>query len=151
MDVAFLVDKTKSLGAANFLLLKGFLLELTAALKIGPDATHVGLILFANRPKILHTFADDRLYTNDAVDQAISRIPIVLNSPTFIDKGMIAADRQLFTEAGGDRPTFPNVLIVLTDGRTNDKSKPFAGITESLKVSGLRRLLERTTHKGTQA
>ena len=149
--MAFLVDKTKSLGAANFLLLKGFLLELTAALNITRDATHVGLLMFANKPKILYTFADERLYTNDAVDQAISKIPIVLSSPTFTDKAMIAADRQLFTEEGGDRPTFPNVLIVLTDGRTNDKSKPFAGITKSLKVSGIRRLLVRTTHRRTQA
>ena len=149
--MAFLVDKTKSLGAANFLLLKGFLLELAAALKIGPDATHVGLVMFANKPRVVHTFADEMLYTNEAVDAAISRIPIVLSSPTFTDKAMIAADRQLFTEAGGDRPTFPNVLIVLTDGRTNEKSKPFSTITESLKVSGLKRLLARTTHRGTQA
>lgn len=140
MDVAFLVDKTKSLGAANFLLLKGFLLEVTAGLQIAPNATHVAIMLFAGQKikpnkHFKSTFADKKYYSNDAIHQAISEIPVVLGSPTFTDRAMKAADKHFFTEKGGDRPKFPNVLIVITDGLTNEKSEPFAGITASLKVS----------------
>ena len=134
MDVAFVVDKTSSLGVTNFLLLKGFLLELIAAMHIGPDATHTGIITFNRKPKVLSSFADEKYYSNDAVHQKISGIPVVLGDRTFTDKALLAADRELFTEKGGDRPKFPNVLILLTDGRTNPKSKPFSEITPLLKV-----------------
>ena len=137
MDVGFLVDKTKSLGTANFMLLKGFLLEVTAALHIGRDATHVGMILFDKQPKVVSTFADKRLYSNDAVHQVISKIPVILGSPTYTDRALRAADRQLFTRKGGDRQKFPNILIVLTDGRTNEKSIPFSQVIPPLKVSDL--------------
>ena len=132
--MAFVVDKTSSLGVTNFLLLKGFLLELIAAMHIGPDATHTGIITFNRKPKVLSSFADEKYYSNDAVHQKISGIPVVLGDRTFTDKALLAADRELFTEKGGDRPKFPNVLILLTDGRTNPKSKPFSEITPLLKV-----------------
>ena len=134
MDVAFVIDKTSSLGVTNFLLLKGFLLQLIAAMHIGPDATRTGIIVFNRSPKVLSTFADKQFYSNDAVHQFIAKMSVVLGDRTFIDKALLAADRKLFTEEGGDRPKFPNVLILLTDGRTNPKSKPFSAITPLLKV-----------------
>lgn len=134
MDVAFLVDKTKSLGVTNFLLLKGFLLELVDAMHIGPNATHVGIITFNKKPTVLSTFADNKFYSNAATHQFISEISVVLGKRTFIDKALLSANRRLFAEKGGDRPKFPNVMIVLTDGRTNPKSKNFSEIIPSLKV-----------------
>ncbi|KAJ7394275.1 hypothetical protein OS493_000077 [Desmophyllum pertusum] len=134
MDVAFVVDKTKSLGVMNFMLLKGFLLELIDALHIGPDATHTGIITFNKKPTVLSTFANDNLYNNDAVHQFVAEIPAVLGDRTFTDKALMAAANQLFTEEEGDRPEFPNVLILLTDGRTNVNSKPFSEIIPLLKI-----------------
>ena len=132
--MAFLVDKTSSLGVTNFLLLKGFLLQLISAMHIGPDATHTGIITFNKKPKVQTTFADEKFYSNVAVHQFIAQMSVVLGDRTFTDKALQAADNKLFTEGAGDRPKFPNVLILLTDGRTNPNSKPFAEITPSLKV-----------------
>ena len=135
MDVAFLVDKTKSLGVANFLLLKGFLLELVDAMNIGPNATHTAIITFDQKAKVVSTFADTQLYNSDAVHQLIDNLPITFGHRTFIDKALITADKKLFSKEGGDRPEYPNVLILLTDGRTHRDSKPFSEITPLLKVS----------------
>ena len=132
--MAFLVDKTSSLTVANFLLLKGFLLELIGAMNIGPDATHIGIIVFNRTPKVLSTFADKRFYSNADVHQFVDKMSVVLGNRTFIDKALLTANKKLFTEEGGDRPKFPNVLILLTDGRTNPKSTPFSEITPLLKV-----------------
>ena len=134
MDVALVIDKTKSLGVPNFLLLKGFLLELVDALHIGTDATHTGIITFNKKPKVLSTFANHKLYSNEAVHDFLEKISVVLGDRTFTDKALRAAEKQLFTEEGGDRPDFPNVLIVFTDGRTNPASKPFSEIIPPLKV-----------------
>ena len=132
--MAFLVDKTRSLGVTNFLLLKGFLLELVDAMHIGPNATRVGILTFNKKPNVLSTFADKKFYSNAAVHQFISGISVVLGTRTFIDKALLAANKKLFTEKGGDRPKFPNVMILLTDGRTNPKSEKFSEIIPLLKV-----------------
>ncbi len=134
MDVSFLIDKTKSLGVTNFLLLKGFLLQLIDAMHIGPNATHTGIITFNRKPKVLSTFADVEMHSNQAVHEVVTKMPVDLGDRTFIDKALLAANNRLFTEGGGDRPKFPNVLILFTDGRTNPRSKPFSEITPLLKV-----------------
>ena len=133
--MAFIVDKTKSLGVANFLLLKGFLLELVDAMKLGPDATHAAIMTFSQRPKVLSTFADTQSYSSDAVHQLINKMPITFGKRTFIDKALMAANKTLFSDDGGDRPEYPNVLILFTDGMTNPDSKPFSEIIPLLKVS----------------
>lgn len=138
MDVAFIIDKTSSLGVPNFLLLRGFLLELVAALNIGPDATHTGIITFNRKPKVLSDFANSGLYSNEAVHDFLAKISVVLGDRTFTDKALMAAAGKLFTEEGGDRPDFPNVLIILTDGRTNPASKPFSTIIPLLEAKDVR-------------
>ena len=134
MDVAFIVDKTKSLGVANFLLLKGFLLELAAAMNIGPNATHTAIMTFSKKPKVLSYFANAKYYSNEAVHRLISEISVFLGGGTFTDKALMAAADKLFVERAGDRLKYPNVLILLTDGRTNSKSRPFSEIIPVLKV-----------------
>ena len=133
--MAFIVDKTKSLGVANFLLLKGFLLELVDAMNIGPDATHTAIMTFGQKPNVLSTFADTQYYSSDAVHQLIDKMPITFGGKTFTDKALMTAEKKLFSEEGGDRPKYPNVLILFTDGMTNKGSMPFSEITPLLKVS----------------
>ena len=135
MDMAFLVDKTRSLGQANFYALKGFVLQIIDAINIAPNATHVGVILFARHAEVLNKFADEKFYSKDAVHNLIDKIPSRLSHPTRTDRALVAANEKLFTEKGGDRPDFPNVLIVLTDGRTHRDSQPFSEIIPLLKVS----------------
>ena len=131
--MAFLVDRTKSVGMTNFRMLKGFLLQLSDAMPIAPDAAHAGYILFAKKAKLLNTFADTEYYSRENVHNLITSIPDELLSSTFIDRALIKANDSLFTPMGGDRPEAPNVLILMTDGRTNDASIPFSDIVPSLK------------------
>ena len=44
------------------------------------------------------------------------------------------ANNELFTAAGGERPNFPNVLLVLTDGQTSKRSKKYEVVLKPLKV-----------------
>lgn len=47
----------------------------------------------------------------------------------------LAAEEFFGWEDSGDRPDKPNVLLVFTDGDTNDGSKPFSHVTPPLDVS----------------
>ena len=132
--MAFLVDKTESVGKENFELEKGFLMEVSNALTIGPDATHAAFILFAKDAEVLNTFAESEYYSNEKVQNLIEGIPVKLGSRTFIDRALKAADEQLYTVEGGDRPDFPNLLFLMTDGKTNPLSEPFSSIIPSLQV-----------------
>jgi len=137
LDVAFLVDRTRSLTIADFMLAKGFFAELVGALNISRDATHVGIILFARKGKVISTFADEEFYNKEALYRFIENIPDKRFMPTRIDRALIAASNSLFTPVGGDREKFPNVLILLTDGRTHRDSTPFAEIVPSLKAKNV--------------
>ena len=119
------------------MLLKGFVKQITLSVDIGPNSTHASIILFAKTPDVLNTFAESEFYSNEAIDELIESIPNTLGSRTFIDRALLAADAQLFTEEGGDRPQFPNTLVLLTDGKTNEASIPYSGIIPSLKVKKL--------------
>ena len=132
--MAFLVDRTNSVGLSNFQMLKGFLLQLSGAMPIGPNDTHVGYILFAKKPKLLNTFADTEYYNRENVHSLITSIPDDLGGLTYIDRALIKANDSLFTPMGGDRPEAQNVLILMTDGRTNNASLPFSEIVKSLRV-----------------
>ena len=115
-------------------MLKGFLLQLSDAMPIGPDATHVGYILFAKNAKLLNNFADTKYHSGENVHNLITGISDATFSSTFIDEALIKANKSLFTPRGGDRPEAPNVLILMTDGKTNDHSIPFSEIVPSLRV-----------------
>ena len=133
-DVAFLVDRTNSVGLSNYRMLKGFLLQLSDAMPIGPNATHVGYILFAKKAKLLNNFADTEYHSRENVHSLITGISDALFSSTYIDRALITANHSLFTPGGGNRLAAPNVLILMTDGKTNKDSIPFSEIVPSLRV-----------------
>ena len=129
-----MVDRTDSVGKGNFTLVKGFLIEVSNALIIDPDATHIAIILFDKYPEVLNSFADSEYYSNEKVQRSIESIPLKLGRRTYIDRALKAA-AELYTGQGGDRSDVPNLLILLTDGRTNPKSELISSIMPSLKVT----------------
>ena len=135
MDVAFLLDRSRSLSIVDFMMAKGFLGQLVTGLNISQEATHVGLIAFAKKATVLISFADENYYNKGNLYKFIQTLPDNRGSPTRIDKALLAANNTLFVPEGGDRENFPNVLILTTDGRTHSDSQPFAEIVPSLKVS----------------
>ena len=141
LDLAFLIDRTKSIKVPNFQLLKGFVLQIIESLTIGPDATQTAFILFAKQATVLNTFNDSRYHSKEEVVHLVRSIPEDLESGTYIDRALIAANNTLFTDAGGDRPGHPNVLVLFTDGKTNIKSENFSTITPSLQVSKINEVL----------
>ena len=66
-------------------------------------------------------------------DKLINCIPYT-SGYTRTDVAIELANSQLFTSVGGLRSDKPNVLIVMTDGKTNTGSKPYKTVLAPLKV-----------------
>ena len=114
---------------------KTFLLQLVNQFDISEKATKVATILFSKTPNLLNTFGDD-IQTNQGIDNLIKGIPNKVKGGTRADLALMMADEKLFIPEAGDRPDAPDVVILMTDGKTRSPAEPFSDIVAPLKVGG---------------
>ena len=139
LDIGIVLDKSKSVKLPNLRTVIKFLEELIDKFHPAPDADHFGLITFHNKATLAFDFANLKYQDKDALQNRIANEPIQLELQTRTDLALMMARDELFSEAGGDRPDKPNVMIVLTDGKptklSKDEFKSFAvDISKKLKV-----------------
>lgn len=121
------MDKSQSVKIPNLKKVITFLGELVKQFDPAPDADHFGFITFNNKAKLVFNLADSQYHYKDPLLQKIASEPIKTAGGTRTDLALEKAD-QLFTEAEGDRPDKPNVMIVLTDGKPRklpSRNSPF--------------------------
>ena len=147
LDIGIVLDKSKSVKNSNLRKVLIFLDELIGKFHPAPDGDHFGFITFHNKANLVFTFSNSKYHNKDALLAKIASEPIKLELQTRTDLALIMARDELFTQAGGDRPDKPNVMIVLTDGKPtkpkgqkNFNFETFAeGISKDFKVSILQR------------
>lgn len=133
IDLGVILDATNSVGRKNFVTAKQFVLALVNSMKIAPGASHLGLIVYNIQATIIIRF-NETAKQDPAVIEGILKATTKLRGRTFTDRALRKAGEKLFTLEAGDRPVKPDVLVVLTDGKTNPKSEPYETAVESLKV-----------------
>ena len=133
MDIAVVMDRSGSVGKANFEKAKEFVISLVHKLQISSHGTRIGIIPYHSDAQVAVKFADVAHQTPDAMTKLIRGIPYT-SGMTRTDVAIKLANSQLFTKAGGLRSDKPNVLIVMTDGHTNAGSKPYKTVLAPLKV-----------------
>ncbi|KAK1789228.1 hypothetical protein P4O66_015173 [Electrophorus voltai] len=144
-DLVFLVDGSWSIGDDNFLKIIRFLYSTTGALdEIGPGGTQVAIAQFSDDART--EFKLNSYDNKESLLDAIQRIsykggntktgrllfaPVHLYTRGLFDKwhnvplmqmrrAMQHVKNAIFTVAGGTRRGVPKVLVVLTDGRSQD-------------------------------
>ncbi|XP_074542763.1 collagen alpha-1(XIV) chain isoform X2 [Halichoeres trimaculatus] len=117
-DLVFLVDGSWSIGDDNFLKIIRFLYSTTGALdRIGPDGTQVAIAQFSDDARTefkLNSYND-----KEQLLEAINRISYK-GGNTKTGRAIQHVKQNIFTPEGGMRRGIPNVLVVLTDGRSQD-------------------------------
>jgi collagen type VI alpha len=93
---------------------KDFIQNIVKGLKIGVSDVQVGVVTYATSSKA-------EFYLNTHSDKAslLSAIQnISFNHPglTFTSHGLQFVNEKLFNNTNGDRPDYPNTLVLLTDG-----------------------------------
>uniref|UniRef100_A0A3Q1B2X3 VWFA domain-containing protein n=1 Tax=Amphiprion ocellaris TaxID=80972 RepID=A0A3Q1B2X3_AMPOC len=123
MDLVFVIDGSKSLGPANFELVKQFVNGIVDSLNISRMGTHVGLLQYST--KVRTEFTLNQYSTARDIKQAVTRMQ-------YMGRGSMtgSALRHMyefsFSAKEGARPNTPRVSIVFTDGRSQDDVSEWA-------------------------
>ena len=113
----FLLDSSVSVGTTNFEKQKNFVADFAGTFDIAPNAVRVGVVTFAsvaNNEFNLNTFQ-----SRDETINGIDSIGYIFGG-TRTDLALKYAAENSFTVASGDRPDVTNILIVITDGKSNE-------------------------------
>jgi len=115
-DVIFVLDESGSVRRENFESLKSFTSELAAALDIDSGDTQLGVLVFDWNLGV--TFNLDAHSSLASVQTAIAGLQWN-GGGTRTDRALKHVREAMLTQAGGDRPEVPNVVLLFTDGRSN--------------------------------
>ncbi|XP_038147777.1 matrilin-2-like isoform X3 [Cyprinodon tularosa] len=132
MDLVFVIDGSKSLGPANFELVKQFVNSIVDSLNISRTGTHVGLIQFST--KVRTEFTLNRHTTGQDIKRAV-------NQMQYMGRGSMtgSALRHMFqfsfSEKEGGRSNIPRVCVVFTDGRSQDDVSEWASKAKNSGVT----------------
>lgn len=136
MDVGIIMDRSGSVGSANFLKSKNFVRTLVHRLQISSHGTRVGIIAYQSSAHLAVKFSDVHAQTPSAMSGIIDKISYT-GGGTRTDIALEMANSGLFSSGGGDRGDKPNVLVVISDGKTNRGSKAYSTVLRPLIVSML--------------
>ena len=114
LDVAFLMDSSGTVSRRQWKVVKAFVKDIIDRYEVGPRSVHVSLISFSTKPKVILKFNSLKGATMNA-DNVKWYIDRALRSRGlgFIDRALNAADRVVFTEENGSRPTADKVCFML--------------------------------------
>ena len=134
-DVGVAIDVSTSIGKEQFKLVNKFLEKFVAQFDIGPEQTHIGMLVYSSFAKLLHSPTDPAYQTVASQEEAARNVPYLMGG-TRTDLALKKANEWFFSKEA-DRKYVPNVLVVLTDGRTNINSEPYSKVIPPLKVSSI--------------
>ncbi|XP_041045943.1 collagen alpha-1(XIV) chain isoform X1 [Carcharodon carcharias] len=130
-NLVFLVDGSWSIGDENFIKIIGFLYSTIGALdKIGPEGTQVAIVQFSDDPRTefqLNSYSDKENLLN-----AVQRIRYK-GGNTKTGRAIKHAKDAVFTVEAGLRRGIPRVLVVITDGRSQDDADK---ISKEMQLDG---------------
>ena len=127
-DIAFALDDSGSIGKANFVKEIDFVSKVVAGLNLNGES-RVAAETYSNSPNV--KFYLDDYTTQYAVTNALSFYYTggTTNTASAID----TMRTDIFTSGRGDRSDVPNIGVVITDGRSNDRSATILAASNARK------------------
>ncbi|XP_066540108.1 collagen alpha-6(VI) chain [Hoplias malabaricus] len=116
-DIIFLVDGSWSIGTEDFAKAKKFLNTMVSKFNIGKDGVQVGLVQFSTDTKA--EFQLNTYYDSAQIIQAINGIQ-QMDQNTLIGEALKYLSEYFDPHKGG-RTNVPKVLVVITDGESQDE------------------------------
>ncbi|CAK6977127.1 collagen alpha-1(XII) chain isoform X7 [Scomber scombrus] len=122
-DVVFLVDGSWSVGRPNFKFIRTFISSVAGAFHIGEERTRVGVVQYSSDTRTEFNLKDH--LTRPALLRAIGSLPYK-GGNTMTGDALDYLLKNTFTEAAGARKGFPKVLVIITDGKSEDAVETYA-------------------------
>uniref|UniRef100_A0A668SWQ8 VWFA domain-containing protein n=1 Tax=Oreochromis aureus TaxID=47969 RepID=A0A668SWQ8_OREAU len=104
----FLIDSSRSVRPHEFETMRKFMIDIINTLDIGLNATRVGVVQYSSQVELSN------------IVKAINQI-IPLAQGTMTGLAIRYMMNEAFTAEAGDRPKVPNVAVIVTDGRPQDR------------------------------
>lgn len=123
MDLVFVIDGSKSLGPANFELVKQFVSSIVDSLDISKTGTHVGLLQYST--KVRTEFTLGQYTTAQHIKTAVNRMQY-MGRGSMTGSALRHMFESSFSAKEGARLSIPRVSIVFTDGRSQDDVSEWA-------------------------
>ena len=117
-DVVIALDISMSVSQSQFVNLRRFVVRVVETLDIGPQQSLVGVIFFARDSRFVINLND----FNDKARlvEAIKDLRLRTERGTRFTPVLNLLEVSANNESLGFRPDFPNVAVIVTDGRAND-------------------------------
>ncbi len=133
-DIVFLVDGSNYIGSSNFPYVRDFIINVVNQLDVRPDRVQIGLLQFADHPKIefyLNTYRSRQ----DVVNK-ISQLRLSGGSVLNTGAAMNYALLNMFQSSAGSRRKngVQQVLVLITGGPAQDEVKREA---DNLALAGV--------------
>ncbi|KAJ7370943.1 hypothetical protein OS493_028553 [Desmophyllum pertusum] len=100
-------------------------------LPVSAEGTHYGIIVYSNDAKIIVRFSERWYHALLSLKLRVLGMEFP-DGDTRTDKALKMAGTELY-KAGEDRDQVPNVLVVITDGKTAQGSEPYKRVLKPLK------------------
>jgi len=129
VDLIFMMDCSGSIDSANYEQMKSFVSQLVNNFDVDSGNARVGLLTFST--VVEATFNLSKYSSRAEVRAAISDLTYSAGRTNTGDA--LAYVRQVMLQpAAGDRPYVSNVVVILTDGGSNDKLPTQVRLVSSL-------------------
>ncbi|XP_071350269.1 matrilin-4 isoform X2 [Trachinotus anak] len=118
VDLVFLIDSSRSVRPHEFETMRKFMIDILDTLDIGPNATRVGVVQYSSQVR-----SEFSLKTHSKLDTMVKGINqiIPLAQGTMTGLAIRYVMNVAFSVEEGDRPKVPNVAVIVTDGRPQDR------------------------------
>ncbi|KAK5913141.1 hypothetical protein CesoFtcFv8_002954 [Champsocephalus esox] len=118
VDLVFLIDSSRSVRPHEFETMRKFMIDILSTLDIGLNATRVGVVQYSSQVRTEFSLkAHSKL---DTMVKGINEI-IPLAQGTMTGLAIKFVMDTAFVAEEGDRPKVPNVMVIVTDGRPQDR------------------------------
>ncbi|XP_067043783.1 von Willebrand factor A domain-containing protein 2-like [Acropora muricata] len=129
-DLGLVIDGSGSESYLEFVQTQIFVINLIDLFQIGSDGTHVGVIVYSNKAKLVFSLSQ----FHDPVELQLQLLRLQLQKGSRrIDLALKKAETELFSDKEGDRKKVPDVLVVITTGNTIKNSEPYEDVLKPLK------------------
>jgi len=122
-----MLDESGNVDSNNFDLMKSFLSQLVSRLDINSGNTRVGLVTFASG--VGTHFNLNAHSTVAAVQTAIASLGYS-GGGTYTHLALTFVRNTMLNSAAGDRPDVPNVVVILTGGRSTNMLSTLVSIQD---------------------
>ncbi|XP_026205239.1 matrilin-4 isoform X2 [Anabas testudineus] len=118
VDLVFLIDSSRSVRPHEFETMRKFMIDILNTLDIGLNSTRVGVVQYSSQ--VRSEFSLKSHGNLDSMVKGINQI-IPLAQGTMTGLAIRYVMNVAFTAEEGDRPKVPNVAVIVTDGRPQDR------------------------------